>query len=64
MLSGESRQSHRQIQSFLSEVFGIEIALGTINGMRQEVSEAVAAASTEAQEFAQQQPVLKGVTRI
>ena len=58
MLSGESRQSHRQIQAFLSEVFGIEIARGTINGMRQEVSEAVAAASTEAQEFAQKQPVV------
>lgn len=58
MLSGESRQSHRQIQAFLSEVFGIEIARGTINGMRQEVSEAVAAASTEAQKFAQKQPVV------
>jgi transposase len=58
MLSGESRQSHRQIQAFLSEVFGIEIARGTINGIRQEVSEAVAAASTEAKEFAQQQPVV------
>lgn len=58
MLSGESRQSHRQIQAFLSEVFGIELARGTINAIRQEVSEAVAAASTEAKEFAQQQPVV------
>jgi transposase len=58
MLSGESRQSHRQIQAFLKEVFGIEIARGTINRMRQEVSEAVSAASTEAKEFAQQQPVV------
>ena len=58
MLNGEFRQSHRQIQEMLKQVFRIEIARGTINRMRQEVSEAVAAATEEAMEFAQQQRVL------
>jgi transposase len=58
MLSGESRQSHRQVKRFLSQVFGIELARGTINRMRQEISSAVASATTEAMEFAKQQPVV------
>jgi transposase len=58
MLSGESRQSHRQVKTFLSQVFGIELARGTINRMRQEISSAVAAATTEAMEFTKQQPVV------
>jgi transposase len=58
MLSGESRQSHRQVKTFLSQVFGIELARGTINRMRQEISSAVAAATTEAMAFTQQQPVV------
>ena len=58
MLSVESRQSHRQMQGLLKEVFGIEIGRGTINNIRQEVSEAIIAASEEAKEYAQQQPVV------
>lgn len=58
MLSGESRQSHRQVKTFLSQVFGIELARGTINRMREEISSAVAAATTEAMEFTKQQPVV------
>lgn len=58
MLSGESRQSHRQVKTFLSQVFGIELARGTINRMRQEISSAVATATTEAMEFTKQQPVV------
>jgi hypothetical protein len=57
MLSVESRQSHRQMQGLLREVFGIEIGRGTINNIRKEVSESLIAASTEAKEYAQQQPV-------
>jgi hypothetical protein len=57
-LSGESRQSHRQIQEFLSQIFKIEVACGTINRMRLEASEAVAKATTEAKQWAQQQPVI------
>lgn len=58
MLSVEARQSHRQMQGLLREVFGIEISRGTINNIRQEVSEAIAKASEEAKEYAQQQPVV------
>jgi transposase len=58
MLSVEARQSHRQMQGLLKEVFGIEISRGTITNIRQEVSEAIAAASEEAKEYAQQQPVI------
>jgi transposase len=58
MLSVEARQSHRQMQGLLREVFGIEISRGTITNIRQEVSEAIAAASEEAKEYAQQQPVI------
>lgn len=56
LLSAEYRQSHRQIQTLLREVFRIETSRGTINGMRQEVSSAVAKATTEAIAFVQQQP--------
>ena len=58
MLSVEARQSHRQMQGLLREVFGIEISRGTINNIRQEVSGSIAAASEEAKEYAQQQPVI------
>jgi hypothetical protein len=57
-LSGESRQSHRQIQKFLSQILNIEVARGTINRMRQEVSKAVEGATTEAKEWAKQQSVI------
>lgn len=37
LLSGEYRQSHRQVQSFLAAVFGIELSRGSINRARREV---------------------------
>ena len=58
ILSVQARQSHRQTQGLLREVFGIEISRGTINNIRQEVSEAIAAASEEAKEYVKQQPVV------
>jgi transposase len=57
-LSGGSRQSFRQTQMFLSQVLGMEISRGTINRMRQEVSEAVASAVDEAKTYVQQQDVI------
>jgi len=56
--SGEYRQSHRQVQGILREGFGIELSRGSINRIRQEVSEAVACAVGQAQEYVQQQPVV------
>ena len=51
LLSGEYRQSHRQVQSLLQTVFGIELSRGSITRVWQEVSEAVAAAVEQAQEY-------------
>ena len=56
MMSAENRQSYRQIQRLLSQVFGIEKSRGTLNEMRQEVSTAVEKAVSEAMAYAQQQP--------
>jgi len=58
LMSSEYRQSHRQVQGILREGFGIELSRGSINRMRQEVSEAVASAVEQAQEYVQQQPVV------
>jgi transposase len=58
LFSSQYRQSYRQIQKIMQAVFGIEMSLGTINNLRTEVSEAVSAAVTEAQEYVQQQPTV------
>lgn len=57
-LSGGSRQSFRQTQMFLSQVFSIDLSRGSIHRMRQEVSEAVASAVDEAKTYVQQQDVM------
>ena len=57
VLSGAYRQSERQAQQALLDFFGVAVALGTINNLRQEVSEAVAAPVVAATEFAQGQEV-------
>lgn len=41
LLSGLYRQSHRMVQQLLSELFGIEISVGSINRLRQEACDAV-----------------------
>ncbi len=58
LFSSQYRQSYRQIQKIMQAVFGIEMSLGTINNLRTQVSEAVSAAVTEAQEYIQQQPTV------
>jgi hypothetical protein len=55
LLGGKYRQSERQIQELLEDCFQIQVALGTVNKLRQEVSEALAEAVAEATEFAQTQ---------
>ncbi len=57
LLSGPYRQSERQTQQALCDFYQVEVALGTINALRQEVSQAVAEPVTEAAEFAQAQGV-------
>ncbi len=58
LLSSLYRQSHRMVQQLLQELFGIEVALGSVNRLRQEASEAVAAAVTLAHQYVQQQAVV------
>lgn len=55
VLSGQYRQSHRMVQELLGELFGIELSVGSINQLRQESSESVAAAVVQAHEYVQGQ---------
>jgi hypothetical protein len=57
-LSGESRQSHRQVRAFLKQIFGIDLSRQTVNAIRTEVSESIEAAVTAAKQYVQQQRVL------
>src|SRR5215813_8887961 len=55
VLGGKYRQSDRQTQEMLEDFFQVEVALGTVNNLRQEVSEALQTPVAEATKFAQQQ---------
>jgi transposase len=55
LLNGKYRQSERQTQEALEDFFQVEVALGTVNNLRQEVSESLAAPVEEAAKFAQAQ---------
>jgi transposase len=57
LFSGPYRQSERQTQQALCDFFQVDVALGTVNTLRQEVSQAVAEPVGEATEFAQAQEV-------
>jgi hypothetical protein len=57
VLSGPYRQSERQTQPALCDFYQVEVALGTVNTLRQEVSQALAGPVAEATEFAQAQEV-------
>jgi transposase len=57
LLSGPYRQSERQTQQTLCDFFQVDVALGTVNTLRQEVSAAVAEPVAEATVFAQAQAV-------
>jgi transposase len=58
ILSGEYRQSYRQVERLLSELCGVELSRGTIGRARAEISDAVAVATAAAGEHVQQQPVV------
>ena len=59
VFSGMYRHSQRMVQQAMLDVFGIQMALGSINNLRQQASEAVAGPVEEAKVYAQQQPVVK-----
>lgn len=54
LLSGVYRQSHRMVHELLSEVFGVEVSVGSINQLRQDSSISLAVAVEEAQRYVQQ----------
>ncbi|WP_414528588.1 IS66 family transposase [Nodularia chucula] len=53
LLSGVYRNSQRMVQSAMQEVFGISISLGTVNKLRLEASNSVAACVDEAKRYIQ-----------
>lgn len=57
-LSGEHRQSHRMVKSLMATLFNIELSRGSINRLRQQVSEAVEEAVEQAQQYVREQKVV------
>lgn len=57
-LSGEHRQSHRMVKSLMATLFNVELSRGSINRLRQQVSEAVAEEVKQAQQYVQGQKVV------
>jgi hypothetical protein len=60
LLGGVYRASQRLTQRAMSDFYGLELALGTVNALRQEASEAVAKPVLAAQEYVKQQGVVHG----
>jgi|688.fasta_scaffold276511_1 transposase len=58
LLSGGYRQSHRQVQTLLAALAGIQISTGSINRLRQEMSDALAIPVAQALGYVQQSGVL------
>ena len=57
MLSGSYRQSHRQVQALMSDLFNVTVSRGGVGRLRQEMSEAVSAPVAEAKGYVQAQTV-------
>ena len=55
LLSGEYRQSHRMVVRLLSEIFEVEMAVGSVGRLRQTISDAVAIPVAEVHEYVQHQ---------
>jgi transposase len=53
VLSAMYRQSQRMVQAGMLNLFGIKLSLGSINNMRHESSQSVAASVTAAQDYVQ-----------
>ena len=58
VLSGMYRHSQRMVRQAMVELFGIPMALGSVNNLRKQASEAVAEPVEAAKEYARQQPVV------
>ncbi len=55
LLAGAYRLSHRNIVALLSDAFGVELSVGTVSPLQQEVSAALAAPVQEAGAYVRQQ---------
>lgn len=58
LLSGGYRQSHRQVKTLLAALGNIKISTGSINRLRQEMSEALASPVQQAKDYVQESKVL------
>ena len=56
LLAGAYRLSHRNIVALLADAFGVEMSVGTVSALQQEVSAALAAPVHEAGAWVRQQP--------
>lgn len=54
-LSGEHHQSYRMVKSLLATLFGVELSRGSINRLRNQVSEALAVPVEQAHQYVQAQ---------
>jgi transposase len=54
-LSGEHHQSYRMVKSLLATLFGVELSRGSINRLRHQVSNAIAAPVEQALQYVQAQ---------
>ena len=57
-MAGAYRLSKRNIRALLCDAFGLEVALGTISQLEQEVSEALVQPVAEARAFVRQQAMV------
>ena len=58
LLAGAYRMSKRNIQSLLSDAFGVEVSLGTVSRLEQEVAAALAGPVEEARAFVRRQGIV------
>jgi transposase len=58
ILSGLYRMSERMVQTAFKDLFGIVLALGTVNALRQEASLAIAEPVEQAAEYVKRQPII------
>ncbi len=56
LLAGPYRLSQRNIVTLLSDAFGVELSVGTVSPLQQQVSAALAAPVTEAGAYVRRQP--------
>lgn len=58
ILSGLYRLSERMLQQAMKDLFGVTLALGTVNGLRQEASQAIAKPVEQAAKYVKKQRII------